>query len=144
MKNFKFDVSWKGILVLLIILGFLLNILDTVVHGAEIPTAHYNTSVCDRMLEFQRIEDRELSIYKAEDESYSNDWIRVYDAKAVNDYETMYYYRYYDGFGHELHDDSITLSNKLVDTCYQITLYMHDDETWQKAISSVCEQYEMR
>lgn len=35
-KN-RFDISWKGILALFIVLTFLLSAVDLVVHGAEVP-----------------------------------------------------------------------------------------------------------
>ncbi len=144
MKKFSFDVSWKGIVLTIIILAFLMGVIDTIVDAEEVPTSKYETTVCDRMLRFQKIEDRELAISKEEDEDFRNDWIKIYDAKPINNSETMYYYRYYDGYGDELRDDSVILSNEMIDTCYHLTVYIHDDELWGKTISSVCNKYAIK
>ena len=139
----KFDVSWKVIVLVLIVLAFLLNGLDMVVHGAETP-AKYHTSVANRMYEFQKIEDRELKILKEEEpEIYSGDWFRCYNAKAVDSDRTEYFYRWYDSEYHEVVDSSIILPNELVDTVYQYTLILSTDSIWEQAVERICTQYEL-
>ena len=45
----KFDISWKGILALFIVLTFLLSAVDLVVHGAEVPAV--NETVIETLIE---------------------------------------------------------------------------------------------
>lgn len=140
MKKFSFDISWKGIILVLIILAFLLGVVDRV-SAEEVPISHYNTTVKNRMYEFQTVENRLKKIREAEDDSWSGSWIRVYDAEKVDENRTLYKYRWYDGGYRRLIDRSIILSNELVDTLYQQHLILSTDSIYDQAVERICGYY---
>ena len=140
MKKFSFDISWKGIILVLIILAFLLGVVDRV-SAEEVPISKYHTTVTDRMYEFQQVENRLKAIREAEDDSWSDSWFRVYDAKKVDENRTLYRYRWYDGGYKRLIDRSVILSNELVDTLYQQHLIIKTDSIYAQAVERICGYY---
>ena len=138
--DFKFDISWKGIIAIIVVLAFLVSVID-VVHGAEVPISKYHTTVKDRMYEFQQVENRLKAIREAEDDSWSDSWIRVYDAEKVDENRTLYRYRWYDGGYKRLIDRRVILSNELVDTLYQQHLIIKTDSIYDQAVERICGYY---
>lgn len=122
----KFDVSWKFIVLAIIVLSFLLSGIDMVVHGEEVNND--TKEFVERWDKFQEIEDRAYEIRKEEDEdaSYLIVWgiSRAYD----DDESTTYKYSKYDSNGTRFGQGYITLPNGFVDSAYSV-LYL-DDDTW--------------
>ena len=133
----KFDISWKGILALFIVLTFLLSAVDLVVHGEEIDNDA--KLFIERWDKFQEIENRRHQILKEEDEdaSYIIVWgiSRTYD----DDESTTYKYSKYDSNGTRIGQGYITLPNGFVDSAY-LVLYL-DDDTWLDYVSYLADIY---
>ena len=140
MKKFSFDISWKGIILVLIILAFLLGVVDRV-SAEEVPISKYHTTVTDRMYEFQKIEDRLIRIAKEEDEISDDSWFRVYDAKDMASDYTLFKYRYYNGSTRKLVNQTCILKDALVDKIYQQNLILKTDAIWLNAVDRITNYY---
>lgn len=140
MKKFDFDISWKGIILVIIILAFLLSVVDRV-SAEEIPVSKYHTTVTDRMVEFQKIEDRLIRIGKEEGEYTEDTWFRVYDAKDMASDCTLFKYRYYDGSTRKLVNQTCILKDELIDTIYQQNLILKTGAIWLNAVDRITNYY---
>ena len=140
MKKFSFDITWKGIILVLIILAFLLGVVDRV-SAEEVPISKYHTTVTNRMYEFQKIEDRLIRIGKEEGEISEDSWFRVYDATDLASDYTLYKYRFYDGSDRKIEDRTCILKDELVDTIYQQSLILSTDSIWMNAVDRITNYY---
>ena len=138
--NFNFDITWKGIILVIIVLAFLLSVVDRV-SARTVPENRNERTSINRMVEFQTIEDRLLKIRKEEDDSWSDSWIRVYDVREIDEDHTLYKYRWYDGYTRRLIDRDIALSNGLVDDIYDQNLVLTTDSIWENSIERICSYY---
>lgn len=131
MKD-KFDVSWKFIVLAIIVLSFVLSGIDMIVHGAEIPVSNE----ISRIEKFQAIEDRQLKILAEEDEDfYGKDWITVkYASSNPKDETTTYYYVAYDGLNDDTFEGHISLPDEVVDHVYELSNRLSTDSIWWNAV----------
>lgn len=139
--DFHFDVSWKGIVLTIVILAFLMGVIDTIVDAREIQEVS-TVTVKEMMNKVQKIEDRELKI-QAEEQPYfyKGNWFCVYDAKAVTPDKTVYHYRYYDAGDRKIYNQSIMLDNDLVDDLYRVTVNLSTDSIWKTAVQRICRNH---
>lgn len=138
--DFKFDISWKGIVAIIIVLAFLVSVID-VVHGYEVPYEVSKNQEVDRMVEFQKIEDRIIAIQKEEGELAEDSWFRVYDTRNLASDYTLYKYRFYDGSTRKLVDSTCIVKDEYVDAIYQQSLVLKTDSIWVQAVNRLHNYY---
>ena len=147
MKNFKFDVSWKGIILAIIIGAFLLSALDSVVHGSIIPESIVKMFENETEIEpdyrekFQAVEEREMEILKKEGKLSKKARFKVHTMITTSMSGNVYLeYDWYDG--KEWHrDESIDLPAEFIDRAYYMTQNISTDSIWEASITRMARFY---
>lgn len=149
MKNFKFDVSWKGIILAIIIGAFLLSALDSVVHGSIIPDSIVKMFEKETEIEpdyrekFQAVEDRQMNILKKEGKLSKRARINVHTSIQTSLGDDVYLeYDWYDG-EQWFRDESVDLPMEFIDRAYYMTKNISTDSIWESAIRRLARFYEL-